>query len=81
MHSSRMRTARALTVSPSMLCAGEGGVWSRECLLQGVSSPRGVYLVWGCVPDLGVPASGGGGVVSQLALRQTTPREQNHTCL
>ena len=25
LHSSRMRTARALTVSPDMLCAGEGG--------------------------------------------------------
>ena len=39
MHSSRMRTARALTVSPSMLCAG------------GVSAPggRGLGLLWGCL--------------------------------
>ena len=31
LHSNRMHTARLLTVSPSMLCAGEGGV----CLARG----------------------------------------------
>ena len=41
LHSSRMRTARALTVSPSMLCCGGGG-----CLLWGgVCSWGG--LLWG----------------------------------
>ena len=40
-HSSRMRTVRALTISPSMLCTrGEGGsgqgfAWSGGCLLLG----------------------------------------------
>ena len=47
LHSSRMHTARALTVSPSMLCA-EGGVLS----------PRGGSLVPG-VYALGVSAPGG----------------------
>ena len=36
LHSSRMRTGRVLTVSPSMLCTGGG-----------VSAPGGVYLVPG----------------------------------
>ena len=35
LHSSRMHTARSLTVSPSMLCSGGG------CLLRGVPGPRG----------------------------------------
>ena len=48
LHSSRMRTARALTVSPSMFCAG-GCTWS-----------RGVYLVLGAVPGLGVYLVPGG---------------------
>ena len=48
LHSSRMRTARSLTVSPSMLCVG-------ECTWSG-----GVYLVWGGVPGPGdVPGLGG----------------------
>ena len=46
LHSSRMRTARALTVSPDMLCAGGGGgagVWGglsawRVCSQGGVCS-------------------------------------------
>ena len=38
MHSSRMRTAHLLSVSPSMHCSG------------GVPGPRGVYLVLGDVP-------------------------------
>ena len=42
LHSSRMRTARVLTVSPSMLCTG-GCTWS----LGGVPGPGGVYLLWG----------------------------------
>ena len=54
-----MCTARALTVSPSMLCAGgvylvPGGTWSRGVPGQGgVPGPggctwsRGGYLVWG----------------------------------
>ena len=52
LHSSRMRTARALTVSPSMLCAGGGVSALRGCLLEGcvcllpgVSASRGV-----CIP-------------------------------
>ena len=46
LHSSRMRTARALTVSPSMLCAG------------GVPGPGGGAGP-GCVPGLGrVPGLG-----------------------
>ena len=60
MHSSRMRTARLLAVSPSMYCAGGvgvfsggGGVCSRGvcsgvmCLLLGVSVPGGV-----CYPSM-----------------------------
>ena len=47
LHSSRMRTAHALTVSPSMLCAG-GGAWSGGCLLWG----------GGLLPE-GVPGPGG----------------------
>ena len=34
LHSNRMHTARLLTVSPSMLCAGEGG---------GSALPEGVW--------------------------------------
>ena len=67
LHSSRMRTARALTVSPSMLCAGGGvcsqggvsrGVCSGGCLLWGVSALGGCLLPGGSAP---------GGVVSQHA--------------
>ena len=64
LHSSRMRTACALTVSHSML-AGGGGVCSRGwvpgpggCLLGGVSGPGGV-------------CSGGGGVVNPSVNRIT----------
>ena len=35
LHSSRMRAARALTVSPSMLCGGEGVCSGEGCLLPG----------------------------------------------
>ena len=70
MHSSRMRTARSLAASPSMLCWG--GAWS-----QGVPAPGGVpgprdacserrwclvlggcLLLGGCL----VPGGGGGGI-------------------
>ena len=45
-----------------------GGVWSRgTCLVPGGCLLQGVC----------VPAPGGGGVVSQHALRQTPPCEQN----
>ena len=61
LHSSRMRTARTLTVSHSMLCAREGGVLSPGGVYLvtgegGVLSPRGVYLVPG-----GVLSHGGRG--------------------
>ena len=49
MHSSRIRTARLLPVSPSMHCAG------------GVSAPRGCLLLGG-VCSWGVSAPGGGGI-------------------
>ena len=71
MHSSRMRTARSLTISRSMLCFVEGG-WG--CLVPGglVSGGSGLRGVWsqggacsrGCVPGPGgclvweVPAPG-----------------------
>ena len=60
LHSSRMRTARALTVSPSMLCAG--GTWSvgGGCLV-----PGGAWSGGG--------AWSREGVVSHHALRQTPP--------
>ena len=46
LHSSRMRTARTLTVSRSMLCTGERGVlspggWAYLVLGVGVLSPGG----------------------------------------
>ena len=76
LHSSRMRTARALTVSPSMICAG-GCTWSqgsvpaprgvylfRGCTWSGgsVPGPGGVHLVWGDVPGPGEGIPGPGGV-------------------
>ena len=59
LHSSMMRTARLLPVSPSMHYSG-GGVCS-----LGVSGPGGVWSQGGCLVQ--------GGVVSQHALRQTPP--------
>ena len=55
LHSSRMRTARALTVSPSMLCAGGctwsgGSAWSQGRVYL---VPGGMYLVPGGVPGPG----------------------------
>ena len=65
MHSSRMRTARLLSISPSMYYVG-GGVcsrgWGGVCLWSGGGSASG----------LGGSASGPGGV-SQHALGQTPP--------
>ena len=49
LHSSRMRTARTLTVSPSMLCSG--GVPGPGVYL--VPGSLGVYLVLGGVPGPG----------------------------
>ena len=66
LHSSRMRTARALTVSTSMLCAGVCVCSRAGCLLWGlylvpggVSAPRGVSALGGCTWSRGVSALGG----------------------
>ena len=66
MHSSRMRTARLMPVSPSMHCSGDvpgqgvylvqGGVPG----LGGVPAQGVVYLVLGGVPGLGVYLVQGG---------------------
>ena len=77
-----MRTARLLPVSPSMHCAGwGGGAWSQGRSALGV----GCLVHWGLVPGPGgMPASdprgvpGPRGVVSQHAMGQTPPCEQNH---
>ena len=76
MHSSRMRTACLLPVSPSMHCLVGGGTWSHRgqgvyllgrCTCWGVPGPGG-YLLGGCgctwlgVPAWGVYLPGGGGV-------------------
>ena len=94
LHSSRMRTARVLTVSPSMLCARGwgclllGGVCSwggRVCLLLGggVSALGGVCS-WGLSALGGCLFLGGvcsEGCVSQHALRQTLPvNRMTDTC-
>ena len=69
LHSSRMRIARALTVSPSMLCGGRKCTWSRGMylvlggyLVPGVYLVQGVYLVPGGVPGPGGGVPGLGGV-------------------
>ena len=76
LHSSRMRTAHALTISPSMLCARGcmllGGALSRGCIVQGVPAPGGMHGSGGCLV-WGVPGLGGRVVVSQHALRQIPP--------
>ena len=88
MHSSRMRTGRSLTVCRVYLVPGVylvlGGVLSPGSVLSpgGELSPRGVPCSRGGVWYPGVPAQGVSapwGVVSQHALRQTTPPpcEQN----
>ena len=70
-HSSRMRTARLLAVSPSMHCAG------KVCSRKGGSAPRGGALLpggglcsWGCL----LP---GGGVSECTEADTPTPCEQN----
>ena len=72
-----MHTARLLTVSPSMHCAG--GVCSVGGLLLGGC----LFFWWWVSASGGCLLLGGGGVVSQHALRQTPPCEQNswHTLL
>ena len=66
-----MRTARALTVSPSMLCTGGGFLVRGVPGLGRVPGPGGV-------PGLrGVPAPDEG-VASQHALSRPLPCEQNH---
>ena len=84
LHSSRMPTARALTVSPSMLCGG-GGVCSRGgCLLPGDVCCGGC-LLWG-VSTLGGVCSGGVSAPAGCGIPACTeadapPCEQNHTRL
>ena len=63
LHSSRMRTARALTVSPSMLSTG-------ECLVRGAAWSRGGG--WS-----GGGWSRGGGMPSCTEAEPPPPREQN----
>ena len=57
-----MRTARSLTVSPSMLCFGGGGV----------PGPGGACSVGG-----GVPGPGGVGCGIPACTEADPPREQN----
>ena len=82
-----MRTARALTVSPSMLCAGgcmvpggcawSGGcAWYGGCMVRGMHGPEGCMVQgdgqgWGCARSRG--GVPGPGVVSQHALRHIPP--------
>ena len=82
MHSSRMRTGRSLTVCWRLLPGGVPGpggwggvgVWSRGggAWSWGVCS-RGVPCRGGLLP-------GGGGLVSQHALRQNPPCGKTHAC-
>ena len=59
MHSSRMRTAHLLPVSPSMHCSG-GCTWSVWCTwFGGCTWSGGMYLVWGVYLVGGVPGPGG----------------------
>ena len=62
MHSSRMRTARLLPVSPSMHCGGGCLLWGCllwGCLLPGgMSAPRGCLLPGGCLLLWGVCSRG-----------------------
>ena len=63
LHFSRMRTARSLTISPSMFCSGGGG-----------SAPRGG--AWSCG---GGAWSGGGGIPACTEADPPPPRGQNQT--
>ena len=62
LHSSRMRTARVLTVSPSMLCTGGcllgGCIWSGRGVVGGVPGRGGGCLLWGVYLVWGVSALG-----------------------
>ena len=58
MHSSRMRTAGLLPVSPSMHCTGRG-ISVRGCLLRGCRLWGGVCSGRGSVCSQGVSAQGG----------------------
>ena len=75
MHSSRMRTARLLPVSPNMHCSGcvpaQGGVPIRQgCTYPGgMYLPRGSVYLPGGVPAWGVPACLGG----EYLLRYSPP--------
>ena len=61
MHSSRMRTAHALTVSPSMLCAKGGVPAPRGSVCSwGVSAPGWGLLPGGACSQGGVCSWGGG---------------------
>ena len=50
-----MRTARALTVSPNMLCAGRGACWEVHGPRRGSAWSRGC-MVWGAWSQGGIPA-------------------------
>ena len=82
-HSSRMRTARVLTVSPIMLCAGGWLVRGGGSAPRGVSAPGGVSALGGSLL-LGVSASRGCLLpgIFQHALRQTRPpvNRITHAC-
>ena len=71
MHSSGMRTARLLTVSPSMHCAGGVCPGGRLCP-EGLST-QGDVRPGGCLPLVGRVAASGPGGVSQHAMGQTPP--------
>ena len=77
-----MRTTRALTVSPSMLCARRGGVCSGGMSAPGVvPAPGGCLLQGVCVCSRGGLLPRGGVVVPQYALRQTPPVNRiTHAC-
>ena len=77
LHSSRMRTARTLTVSPSMLCRGRVSAPSWCLLWAGVSAPGGCLLLGGCLLQGGV--CWGGGVVGGGA--NSTGRGRQHMIL
>ena len=80
LHSSGMRTARALTVSPSMLCA-RGGICS-----GGVSAPGGGvsalggFCSGGCLFPGGVSAPGGVPSPGWGGWSGTPPCGQTHAC-
>ena len=86
MYSSRMRTARLLTVYRSILGGGGGclpGVCARGCLPRGCVSAQGLSACEVSVHRWEVSVHGGGGVsawgcVSQTARGQTPRCEQNH---